>query len=104
MRTRIQLTEAAQEEHLEALRFYRQDSLHVARAFNREFKRQISLPRERPYLGPPYLDGTRLKVFSRFPYAFIYVVEEDLITIHAVKHHSRDPEYWLHRVAERRGR
>lgn len=103
MKARVQLTEAAQEEHLAILRHYRAGNVEIARAFNREFKRQLGLLKERPRLGAPYLEGTRRKVFPRFPYSFVYVLEaEDLILIQAVPHHSQDPEYWLGRVKNRR--
>jgi toxin ParE1/3/4 len=102
VKVRVDITEPAQDEHLEALRFYRSDNVEVARAFNREFKRQLALLKERPQLGAPYLEGTRRKVFRRFPYSFVYVFEDDVITIHAVPHHSRKPGYWLDRLKNRR--
>lgn len=106
MKARVEFTEAAQEEHLAILRYYRSGDVEIARAFNREFKRQMGLLKERPRLGAPYLEGTRRKVFRGFPYSFVYVLEaEDLISIHAVPHHSQDPEYWLYRVKDpRQGR
>ena len=100
---RVALTEAAQEERLEALRFYRAARLEAARSFNREFKHELSLLKERPWIGAPYLEGTRRKVFPHFPYSLVYTIEENMITIHAVPHHSRDPEYWVDRVRKRRG-
>lgn len=103
MKARVQFTEAAQEEHLAILRYYRGGDVEIARAFNRELRRQMGLLKERPRLGAPYLEGTRRKVFRRFPYSLVYVLEaEDLITIYAVPHHSQDPEYWLYRVKDRR--
>ena len=104
MKVRVQLTEPAQEEHLEALRFYRADSLQIAKSFNREFKREIALLRERPWIGSPHIEGRRRKVFAHFPYSFVYVLQDSLLTIHAVAHHSRDPEYWLDRVRQRHDR
>ncbi|HEX6038451.1 type II toxin-antitoxin system RelE/ParE family toxin [Longimicrobium sp.] len=103
MKARIQLTEGAQGEHLAILRYYRSGGVEIARAFNHEFQRQLRLLKDRPRLGAPYLEGTRRKVFRQFPYSFVYVLEaEDLITIHAVPHHSQDPDYWLERVKARR--
>ncbi len=96
MKARVEFTEAAQEEHLSILRYYRSGDIEIARAFNRELKRQMGLL-------APYLEGTRRKVFRGFPYSFVYVLEtESLISIHAVPHHSQDPEYWLHRVKDPR--
>lgn len=78
--------------------FYRSISLQTARSFQREFKHEIAFLKERPLIGAPYQAGTRRKVF---PYSLIYTFQDDLITIYAVKHHSRDPEYWLDHVRSR---
>ena len=102
MSVRVRLTEAAQEEHKEALGFYRQRGVHLAKAFNREFKRELALIKERPYAGALYREGTRRRVFPKFPYSFIHFVEDDLITIYGVEHHSRDPLHWIERVKDRR--
>lgn len=104
MRVRVSLTEPAQEERLEAVRFYRAANVEAARSFAREFKHELALLKERPELGTPYLAGTRRKVFPHFPYSLVYTLEENLIKVHAVPHHSRDPEYWLDRIKNRRGR
>lgn len=98
MKVRVAYTEAAQEERREAVSFYRAASLDIARSFQREFKHEIALLKERPWIGAPYQAGTRRKVF---PYSLIYTFRDDLITIYAVKHHSRDPDYWLDRVQAR---
>lgn len=103
MKVRVALTEAAQEERLETMRFYRAANPEAARSFARAFKHELALLKERPELGTPYLEGTRRKVFPYFPYSLIYTLKENLITVHAVAHHSRDPEYWLDRVRQRRG-
>ena len=36
----------------------------------------------------------------RFPYAIYYRVFAEEVRILAVKHHSRHPDYWRHRLAE----
>ena len=42
----------------------------------------------------------RRYVFSRFPFVIYYRWEpvEERVTIHAVMHSSREPDYWHHRV------
>ncbi|MBW3572631.1 MAG: type II toxin-antitoxin system RelE/ParE family toxin [Gemmatimonadetes bacterium] len=103
MRVRVAFTEAAQEERREAVRFYRAANAEAARSFSREFKHELALLKARPELGTQYLEGTRRKVFPYFTYSVVYTLEENLITVHAVPHHSRDPEYWLDRIRHRRG-
>jgi plasmid stabilization system protein ParE len=102
VKVRVAFTEAAQEERREAIRFYRTVSLDAARSFQREFKHEIALLKERPWIGAPYQEGIRRKVFPYFPYSPIYTFQNDLITVYAVPHHSRDPEYWMERVKNRR--
>jgi plasmid stabilization system protein ParE len=103
VRVRVAYTEAAQEERLEIVRFYRAANPEAARSFARELKHELALLKERPELGTPHLEGTRRKVFPYFPYSLVYTLEENLITVHAVPHRSRDPEYWLDRIRNRRG-
>jgi toxin ParE1/3/4 len=36
----------------------------------------------------------------QFPYHVIYRLEEDVLTIYAVAHHSRQPQYWWRRLRQ----
>ncbi|HEX2209151.1 MAG TPA: type II toxin-antitoxin system RelE/ParE family toxin [Longimicrobium sp.] len=103
MKVRVALTEAAQEERLEAARFYRAANLEAAQSFARAFKHELALLKEQPLLGASVPGGHARKVFPHFPYSLIYTFEENLITIYAVAHQSRDPEYWVERVKTYRG-
>jgi hypothetical protein len=42
--------------------------------------------------------NTRLYVFPRrYPYTLVYRYQDGLVSIIAVAHHRRHPEFWLHR-------
>ena len=99
----FEITQEAEADYRAAIDYYASDSLEPARAFAREFRAAVALLRERPLIGTPYEEGTRRKVLSRLPFAIIYDVQPEMITVIAVAHHSRDPEYWLDRVRKRRG-
>ena len=99
----FEITDEAEADYRGAVAFYAEDSKEAARAFAAEFRAVIALLRERPQIGTPHVEGTRRKVFTRFPFAVIYDVLADRIGVVAVAHHSRDPEYWLHRLKSRRG-
>jgi len=44
-------------------------------------------------------DGPYQKLFmKRFPFAVIFRERTDAIRVIAIKHHSRDPDYWKHRI------
>ena len=49
--------------------------------------------------GRRHLLGTRRLVIPRFPYALIYVVEEDRCYVIAFAHAKRRPGYWRERVS-----
>lgn len=51
-----------------------------------------------PGSWPLFLDETRRRVVSIFPYSVIYVDEVDHVLIIAVMHDSREPGYWLSRL------
>jgi plasmid stabilization system protein ParE len=99
----FEITDEAEADYRGAVDFYAEDSKEAARAFAHEFRGVIALLRERPLIGTPHIEGTRRKVFTRFPYAVIYDVLPDRVGVIAVAHHSRDPEYWVERAKQRRG-
>ena len=47
-----------------------------------------------PALGAPVDEATRRRVLRRFPYVIFYRVAGDLITVAAVAHAKRAPDYW----------
>ncbi len=98
---RCEITDAAEADYRESVVYYADDNREVARLFAREFRAVIDLLRERPLIGAPYLEGTRRKLFPRFSHAVIYDVGAKRITVIAVSHHRRDPEYWAERVKNR---
>jgi toxin ParE1/3/4 len=100
----FEITDEAEADYRSAIDFYARDSKEVARSLAGEFRAVIALLRERPLIGTPYIEGTRRKVFARFPFSVIYDVHEDRVGVIAVAHHSRDPEYWTDRVKQHRSR
>ncbi|HWK89179.1 MAG TPA: type II toxin-antitoxin system RelE/ParE family toxin [Longimicrobium sp.] len=95
---RVVFTAAAIEERRAAVKFYRDQSGEVARAFERELRAVIALLKQRPLLGTPHHEGMRRKLFPRFPYAVIYEAEVKVLTVHAVMHQRREPGYWVDRL------
>lgn len=53
-----------------------------------------------PLSGSRASKNTRRVFVKRFPFSIIYRAGENGIAVFAVAHHSRHPEYWLHRVQE----
>jgi toxin ParE1/3/4 len=96
-----EITDEAEADYRESVNFYFDDDREVARLFAREFRAVIDLLRERPLIGSPYIEGTRRKLFPRFSHAVIYEVTAEQITVIAVSHQRRDPQYWVDRVKNR---
>ena len=51
-----------------------------------------------PETWPEYLYGTRRYLLRHFPFAVVYLVDPDVVTIVAVAHSKRKPGYWRKRV------
>jgi plasmid stabilization system protein ParE len=54
-----------------------------------------------PLTGSPASKNTRRVFIKDFPFALVYRPDENGITIFALAHHSRRPDYWQPRVQER---
>lgn len=96
-----EITDEAEADYRESVDFYAEDSREIAREFAREFRAVVDLLRERPLIGSPHIEGTRRKLFPRFPHAVVYDVIGEQITVIAVSHQRRDPQYWVDRVKNR---
>ncbi len=44
--------------------------------------------------------GVRCHALSKFPYGVYYLVDNDVVRILAVTHHSRKPGYWRNRLSD----
>ena len=81
-----------------AVAWYQKRSSKAALDFIEELNRATETIREAPDRWPSGKDNTRRFLLWRFPFAIIYSEEESTITIWAVAHGSRRPEYWTHRL------
>ena len=50
-----------------------------------------------PRLGSPSYPGVRTWPLKQFPYTLVYRVKGKVISVIAVAHQSREPEYWVGR-------
>jgi plasmid stabilization system protein ParE len=81
-----------------AVAWYQQRSRKAALDFIEELNRAIATIREAPERWASGKNNTRRFLLWRFPFAIIYSGEESIITVWAVAHGSRLPEYWTHRL------
>ena len=90
----------AEEELLDAVRFYQQRVPGLGERFLREFDAAISKIQATPDRWALVEEDIRRYLMRRFPYAIYYRHEEDCLRILVVKHHSRHPDYWKYRLGE----
>jgi plasmid stabilization system protein ParE len=81
-----------------AVAWYRQRSPKAALDFVEELHRATQTIRESPERWPLGKNNTRRFLLWRFPFAIIYSERESVVTIWAVAHASRRPEYWAGRL------
>jgi toxin ParE1/3/4 len=81
-----------------AVVWYQKRSAKAALDFIEELHRAAETIREAPERWPVGKNNTRRFLLWRFPFAVIYSERESVVTIWAVAHGSRRPEYWAHRV------
>lgn len=88
----------AEEEFVEAARYYESAAPGVGFRFIAEVHRCLSFVSEHPYAAAAAEKGVRKKLLNHFPYNLLYAVESDLLVVVAVAHQKRRPGYWRSRV------
>lgn len=89
------ITEGAEQDYTESLRWYAQRSKRAAEGFQIEFSRALEAIAADPGAYPLCDDRHRFYLLRRYPFQIIYrVVAEDQPLIVAVAHTSRRPGYW----------
>jgi toxin ParE1/3/4 len=81
-----------------AVEWYQKRSPTAALNFIEELQRAAATIREAPERWPIGKNNTRRFLLWRFPFAIIHSEQESVVTIWAVAHGSRRPEYWAHRL------
>jgi plasmid stabilization system protein ParE len=81
-----------------AVAWYRRRSPKAAMDFVEELSRATQTIRESPERWPMGKNNTRRFLLWRFPFTIIYSEQQSIITIWAVAHASRRPEYWAGRL------
>jgi plasmid stabilization system protein ParE len=91
---RIQSNELASAEFEAAVRWYEERRRGLGVEFFDAVSLTMALIAERPEIGTLISGSTRRVVVSRFPYQVVYHLSPADITIVAVAHLKRRPDYW----------
>lgn len=95
---RVSYHPEAEAELIEAARYYESKISGLGLRFLAEFDMAISAIEEAPTRWPIIESDLRRYLMRRFPYGIYYRAEGEEWRILAVKHHSRHPDYWRHRL------
>ncbi|MCJ7615596.1 MAG: type II toxin-antitoxin system RelE/ParE family toxin [Desulfobacterales bacterium] len=89
--------EEAESEVDEVARYYESRSFGLGASFLDTIEKAIEEILARPTAYQLVSKDVRRKLLGRFPYSFLYVIEEDVIRVIAVAHQKRRPKYWSNR-------
>lgn len=90
----VVIASPAELEYVEALCWYAERSLRAAERFDHEFDEAIRLIASNPEWFPSCDARHRWLLMRRFPYQIIYRLNSAGVTVVAVAHTSREPNYW----------
>ncbi|MDQ3189856.1 MAG: type II toxin-antitoxin system RelE/ParE family toxin [Pseudomonadota bacterium] len=90
----VVLAPAAESDIVNAFGWYRERNALAADGFRAEVLDAIERLSASPLSRPEDEDGNRKRVLRRFPYSVFYEVVGNTVTILAVAHHRRHPNYW----------
>jgi plasmid stabilization system protein ParE len=102
---RLRVLDDARREYAEAVRWYLDDDLDVARDMVAEYIARVRFARRFPNTGTPVPAvgadfEVRRHLLKRFPYAVYIARLHDELVIVAVAHTHRRPGYWQNRLAK----
>jgi plasmid stabilization system protein ParE len=72
-------------------------SLELARRFDQQVHEALNEIAEHPTRGTAYDDRHRFSSLKNYPHVVIYRHADDVVTVVAVHHPSRDSTYWRKR-------
>jgi plasmid stabilization system protein ParE len=95
---RVEFHEGAIANVKNAVSWYSERSTKAAADFIKELKQATDAIRRHPDRWPMGKNNTRRFLLWRFPFTVIYSQAESVITVWAVAHASRRPDYWKSRA------
>ncbi|MDD5558901.1 type II toxin-antitoxin system RelE/ParE family toxin [Candidatus Methylomirabilis sp.] len=97
--TSVRYHEAAEDELLHEIGYLELRANGLGRRFFAEVRRTEKLISQFPESAEEIRPGIRKRILQKFRYSLIYSIEEDVLLILAVAHHSRRPGYWVGRIS-----
>lgn len=88
----------AEQEMLEAARYYESQAVGLGADYLLELERAIAAIAESPKTWPIIEGELRRRLVRRFPFGILYYIDPNEIVVVAVSHLRRKPSYWRGRI------
>ncbi|WP_188365189.1 type II toxin-antitoxin system RelE/ParE family toxin [Marinicella pacifica] len=93
------LTPQAEKDFVEAYDWYENQNLGLGKEFARCVDKKIASILAAPcHYQVIYKDIVRRALVNRFPFSIYFVNQNDCISIFAILHQHRNPEFWKSRI------
>ena len=90
MNYNVIIVKEAKIDYRKSIFWYKDINPKLATRFNSSFKESLSIIKKNPLLFQIRYDEIRVKIFTSFPYAIHYSVNDNYIVIKLICHTSRD--------------
>ena len=90
----VQFAPAAERDVSDGFAWYEARNKTAANGFRDEVLEAVEYIASNPNSKPANDSGDRKWVLKRFPYSVIHALKGSVITVIAVAHHKRKPDYW----------
>jgi toxin ParE1/3/4 len=84
-------------EYSEVIRYYLEINARLAEDFIEEIEHGMAAIQRHPLAWRLITSDVRRYLVHRFPFGIYYTCDTDFVTIWAVMHLSREPDYWKSR-------
>jgi plasmid stabilization system protein ParE len=98
MSTRLLFRPEARLDIEDAALWYEDQRSDLGRHLADEITSLLDRIRKTPLQFPVVGEGVRKGLLHRFPYAVYFLLEDDAVTVLAVLHQRRDPQFWKRRL------
>jgi toxin ParE1/3/4 len=87
----------AEQDILEAYEWYEKQLAGLGSGFLEQVGLVLDLIQEIPTMFPAIFRKARRGLLKKFPYGIFYIFDGTLVTVVAVMHFSREPNFWTNR-------
>jgi len=95
---KVSFYKVAEREFDDAVEYYEDQLPGLGQRYRQAVKEALGRIKLFPEAYSPLSKRTRRCLVSKFPYAIIYRLSGDVITVVAIAHLHQKPEYWMSRV------